>query len=84
MAVHEQQAEKEIFPKELCGVIAEHLYCPVRFVLSKLETPVTAAAMMTAMVPPATTEYNRFFKDGVTPASATRGITKAERSDRKD
>ena len=80
MAVHEQQAEKEIFPKELCDVLAEHLYCPVRFVLSKLETPVTAAAMMTAMVPPATTEYNRFFKEGVTPASATRGFARVAAS----
>lgn len=39
-----------------------------------MDTPVTAVAIKTAMVPPATTEYNKFFKDGVTPASATSGF----------
>ena len=39
-----------------------------------METPVTAVTITTAMVPPATTEYNKFFRDGVTAASATRGF----------
>ncbi len=30
--------------------------------------------MSTAIVPPATTEYNKFFREGVTPASAIRGF----------
>ena len=39
-----------------------------------METPVTAAVMTAAIVPPATTEYNKFLRDGVTAASATRGF----------
>lgn len=34
----------------------------------------TAVAIRTAIVPPATTEYNRFFREGVTPASAISGF----------
>lgn len=52
------------------------VYRPPRFVGSKFETPVTAVAMRTAMVPPATTEYKRFLREGVTPASATKGLAK--------
>lgn len=53
------------------------LYLFPRLVGSKLDTPVTAVAIKTAIVPPATTEYNKFFKDGVTPASATSGFANA-------
>ena len=42
-----------------------------------MDTPVTAVAIKTAIVPPATTEYNKFFRLGVTPASATSGFAKA-------
>jgi len=41
---------------------------------SKFETPVTAVTIRTAIVPPATTEYNKFFREGVTPASAISGF----------
>lgn len=52
----------------------KRLYLFPRLVGSKLDTPVTAVAIRTAIVPPATTEYSKFFRDGVTPASAMSGF----------
>ena len=40
---------------------------------SKEETAVTAAKIAPNTTPPATTELSKFFKDGVTAASATKG-----------
>lgn len=40
---------------------------------SKEETALTATAMAPSTRPPATTEFKRFFNDGVTAASATNG-----------
>jgi hypothetical protein len=42
---------------------------------SKLETAVTAPAITASTVPPATRERRRFLSEGVTAASATRGLT---------
>ena len=45
----------------------------LRWMESKEETAVTAAKIAPRTTPPATTELSKFFKDGVTAASATKG-----------
>ena len=45
--------------------------------MSKVDTPMTAAAMAPRTRPPATTERRVFLREGVTAASATRGLASA-------
>ena len=45
--------------------------------MSKVDTPTTAAAMAPRTRPPATTERRVFLREGVTAASATRGLASA-------
>ena len=45
--------------------------------MSKVDTPMTAAAMAARTMPPATTERRVFLREGVMAASATRGLARA-------
>ena len=53
----------------------------LRLTLSKVETPMTAAAMAPRTRPPATTERRVFLREGVTAASAT-GVSERRRGGR--
>lgn len=46
----------------------------LRLIVSKVDTAVMPTAMAPRTTPPATTEESKFFRDGVTAASATRGL----------
>jgi hypothetical protein len=46
----------------------------LRLMVSNWDTAVMLVAMSTRTKPPATTEFSRFFSEGVTEASATRGL----------